>query len=215
MAFGDELELLLPPYLTASNKSRLTDALAQFVNRNERKEIDYEDFYKDYNHPYFLQSDTVKEIRFAEWNFSSASYEKAYTDAIIISNTCDISFDNIRTLNAKQCLMAPLIEFEEYLKNLISGGYTTNQIATFTSNVKSQLTTNIFYLPADDRGGKEYLVLLDHVFWFPTSELNTYRSDISRTRIVSLSHFGHYLFLLKLSYHLCRLPEQCDREVNI
>jgi hypothetical protein len=213
MAFGENLELLLPSYLIDSQKSRLKDALSQFVNKDSN-EINYTDFYREFNHSYFLQSDLVREIRFAEWEDNSATFIKAYTQAIIISNTCDISFENKRSINSKQCLLAPLVDFQDYLNDLESNGYNEDQILAFSKNVRYQLSTNIFYLPQNHIDNREYIVLLDNIFWFPTEELNSYINEIQKTRITSLSHFGFYLFILKLSYHLCRLPEQCDRAIN-
>lgn len=108
MAFGDDnFELILPSYLVDPDKSRLKDALKQFTL--EVKEIDYSDFFKSFQYSYFMQSDLVKEIRFAKWDNDSATFEKFYTDAIIISNTCDISFENKHDVNTKQCLFAPLL----------------------------------------------------------------------------------------------------------
>ncbi len=215
MAFGnDNFELILPSYLVDPEKSRLKDALKQFTLEERGKEIDYSNFYKAFNHSYFMQSDLIKEIRLGKWNDEAAIYEKVYTDAIIISNTCDISFENKHDVNTKQCLFAPLIDFKEYLSDLTKAGYNQEKIDSFSIAVKTQLRTNIFYLPSNHKDNKEYIVLLDNVFWFPTEELNSYLNEIEENRIVSLSHFGYYLFILKLSYHLCRLPEQCDREVD-
>jgi hypothetical protein len=216
MAFGDDkFELILPNYLVDPDKSRLRDALKQFIPEEKRNEINYSNFYRNYQHAYFMQSDLIKEIRVAKWDDESASYKKGYTDAIIISNTCDISFENKQELNVKQCLFAPLIDFNLYLEDLKQAGYNQERIKKFSTNVKAQLRTNIFYLPLHFREEKEYIVLLDNVFWFPTSELNSYINNIEENRITSLTHFGFYLFILKLSYHLCRLPEQCDREVEL
>lgn len=214
MAFGDDnFESLLPPYLVEPEKSRLKDALKQFMPEHRGSEIDYGDFYKAYQNDYFLQGDLVKEIRIPILDQGSFTYSKAYTEAIIISNTCDISFENKRDVNSKQCLLAPVVEFKEYLKDLESQGYEVDKIKSFEQNAKAQLCTNIFYLPASSNENKEYIAILDRIFWFPTSELNSYLETIDDDRISSLSHYGFYLFILKLSYHLCRLPEQCDREV--
>lgn len=216
MAFGDDkFELILPNYLVDPDKSRLRDALKQFIPSERGNEINYTNFYKNYQHAYFMQSDLVKEIRISQWDDESTSYKKGYTDAIIISNTCDISFENKQELNLKECLFAPLIDFSVYLEDLKNAGYTQEKIDIFSKTVKAQLRTNIFYLPLHSKEDKEYIVLLDNVFWFPSSELNSYITDIENNRITSLSYFGFYLFILKLSYHLCRLPEQCDREVEL
>lgn len=216
MPFGDDyFEKILPAYLVESDKGRLKEALRQFTIEERGKEVDYSNFYRSYDHAYFMQSDLIKEIRVSQWNEESAEFTKGYTDAIIISNTCDISFDNKHDVNTKQCLFAPLIDFNEYLSDLEAAGYSKEKISSFSQIVKAQLRTNIFYLPIYYKENKEYIVLLDNVFWFPTAELNSYIDKIDDNRTTSLTHFGFYLFILKLSYHLCRLPEQCDREVEI
>lgn len=119
------------------------------------------------------------------------------------------------SLSSKQCLFAPLIEFQEYLKDLELAGYDNEKLGQFCKAVKAQLVSNLFYLPMIQKEEKEYVVFLDNIFWFPASELNAYMERIQENRMASLSHFGYYLFILKLSYHLCRLPEQCDRESNL
>ena len=216
MSFGDDyFEKILPSYLVEADKTRLKEALRQFTIEERGNEISYSNFYRSYDHAYFMQSDLIKEIRVSKWDDESTQFQKGYTDAIIISNTCDISFENKRDVNTKQCLFAPLIDFNEYLADLEKAGYSKDKIISFSQNVMAQLRTNIFYLPVHFKEGKEYIVLLDNIFWFPTAELNSYIENIDENRITSFTHFGFYLFILKLSYHLCRLPEQCDREVEM
>jgi hypothetical protein len=216
MPFGDDyFEKILPSYLVQADKTRLKEALSQFSIDERGNEINYSNFYRNYDHSYFMQSDLIREVRVSKWDEESAQFQKGYTDAIIISNTCDISFENKRDFNTKQCLFAPLIDFKEYLADLEKAGYSIDQINSFSQNVKAQLRTNIFYLPVHFKERKEYIVLLDNIFWFPTSELNSYIANIDENRIASFNHFGFYLFILKLSYHLCRLPEQCDREAEM
>lgn len=214
MAFGDDLDKILPDYLVENDKSRLKDSLKQFLSENRGNEINYTDFYKSYNHMYFMQSDLLREIRMSLWNDEKAVFDKVYSDALVISNTCDISIENKHELNSKQCLLAPLVDFKEYQNDLIKSGYSKKKLEQFTTAIKGQLVTNIFYLPFFHGERKEYIVMLDNIFWFPSKELNLYIEKIEENRISSLSYFGYYLFVLKLSYHLCRLPEQCDRIIN-
>jgi hypothetical protein len=216
MSFGDDKFInSLPSYLTSTEKERLQIALKQFHHDSNGKEIDYSRFYKDYQHGHFMQADLLKEIRVAIWNEPTTSFNKGYTNAIIISNTCDISYANKRDLSTKECLFAPLVDFQKYLSDLRYAGYSDDKIMSFSNAVKAQTKSNIFYLPVHFKEQKEYIALLDNIFWFPTAELNSYIPDIDENRITSLSLFGYYLFILKLSYHLCRLPETCDREINI
>lgn len=215
MAFADDLDKIFPAYLADGGKGRLKEALEQFAPEHRGKEINYDSFYKVYDHPYFMQSDLLREIRMSHWNDSEGNYVKNYTDAIIISNTCDISSDNEHKANSKQCLFAPLLDFAAYTDNLQREGYEGEKLEQFIKTVKAQLVSNLFYLPSTRNEKKDFVVLLDRIFWFPTNELNGYIEGIQDNRIASLSHFGYYLFIMKLSYHLCRLPEQCDREVDI
>lgn len=211
MDFSHELDKLLPTYLVDDDKGRLKKALEQF-RRSGESVIDYSDFFKSYNHPYFLQSDLVREIRMPLWDEESASFSKVYTDAIILSNTCDLSTDNKHSANVKKCLFAPLVDLNEFLNDLERSGLKKDSLEQFSRAIKNQLVSNLFYLPNGTKENKEFIALLDNIFWFPTEELNSYIAGISENRICSLGLFGHYLFILKLSYHLCRLPEEADRE---
>ncbi len=213
MAFGEDFDRILAPYLVEERKDRLKQALLQFTTDNQGKEIDYTKFYKSFGHAYFMQADLLREIRMSNWNEQDSTFHKVYPEAIIVSNTCDISADNSHKAHPKQCLFAPIMDFSAFAANLAKEGYADEKLEQFVRTVKAQLVSNLFYLPVVNSEKKEYIVLLDRIFWFPADELNSYIDKIQDNRITSLSHFGYYLFILKLSYHLCRLPEQCDREV--
>ncbi|WP_421941914.1 hypothetical protein [Pedobacter sp.] len=211
MAFGERSWVeLLPSYLTSENKGRLQQGIEQFYPEN-RNEISYDNFYRDFGHKYFLQGDIVLDVRMANWNASTASYEKTYIEGLILSNTCDISLENKRDVNPKQCLFAPLINLEEFLADLSSNGLSDDKLEAFQKNVKSQLYSNIFYMPAAKADENDRIALLDKVFWFPIEEMEGLIETIDEERIASLDHYGFYLLNFKLSYHFCRLPEQCDR----
>ena len=212
MAFGDDFESLLPIYLTANVKKRLKDGLSQFMPEHRNNQIDYNGFYDNFSNEFFRQADLVREIRMPVFDLDTAQYDKTYTDAIILSNTCDISYDNVREVKEKQCLLAPLVRFKDFQNNYLErSGKTTEQAFSVFENIRRQLTTDILYLPKIN--DEEYLALLDQIFWFPTAELNGYIAEMEQTKISSLSHFGFYLYIFKVSYHLFRMPESCDREV--
>lgn len=217
MKFGeDNFELLLPSYLTSEQKTRLKDALAQFTIQRETKnpsgELGYSNFVTRQACEYFKQSDLVYQIRYPHLNENTFEFEKYYTTAIILSNTCDISDDNTHTLNKKQCVLAPIIELDLYIETLKTlDDFSDPRLASFLNELKLQRITNIFYI--SDNGGSEYIALLDKIFWFPTDELNSYLEEIDETKLLSLTQFGYYLFLLKLTFHFSRFPEALDRAV--
>lgn len=213
--FGENFESLLPSYLTDTDKSRLKDGLIQFsVNREveiSKSEIDYSNFTSKEHSSYFKQSDLIREIRYPFLN-AEYEYEKKYTDAIILSNTCDISDENPHTLNKKQSVLAPIIKLDLFVEELSANSeFSDEQINSFQQELKLQRISNLFYVC--DNGGSEFVAMLDKIFWFPTEELNGFLPDIAENKIFSLSLFGYYLYLLKVSFHFCRFPESLERAV--
>lgn len=200
---------LLPNYLTDSDKRRLQTALQQFQDGTKR--IIYTDFYTQTTEPDFLQADLVYDIRLAYWNKEEKMYEKRYATSIIVSNSCDISATNSRPTNTKQCILAPLVEMEIYLEEMRLGGMPEGKINNHRTEIMQQSISNLFYLPENTNNNTDYIAQLDKLFWFPVEELHKIAENITEERIAQLSLYGFYLFMLKLSYHLCRLPEEKDR----
>jgi ABC-type transporter Mla MlaB component len=204
------IEHLFPEYLTKTEKGRLLQALEQFKEdktKNRWNSKIYSHFYAPVNYPYFLQGDLVREIRYPMWDYSDRTFKKTFTDAIILSNTCDLDISNLRKIH-KQVILAPLLELQDYIDEMTQ---IEVNIEETLQNIKTQSTSNIIYLPSNLSNGKDYICHLDKAFWFPTEELNSYLAEIDKTRIASLDYFGYYLFLVKLSYHFCRLPEEKQR----
>jgi hypothetical protein len=211
MAFGEDFNSLFPSYLVGSEKNRLTEALKQFYFKNGPKSIDYTGFYKSSFNDYFIQSDLVRQIRMPFWDDKECEFIKSFPDALILSNTCDLSVDNHREFNTKECVLAPLVELGEYINEMLDFNFTADKIKEHIDKIKSQQISNLFYLPPNKGLHPEYIVKFDQVYWFPSIELSHFTNDLAKNRIASLSLFGHYLFILKLSYHLCRLPEDGHR----
>ena len=200
------IEHLFPEYLTKPQKGRLLEALAQFKDATDSRKWNskiYSGFYAPNRYDYFLQGDLVREIRYPDYDKEGKSFKRAFTDALILSNTCDLDVTNIRK-TSKQVVLAPLLELSRYTENQVG-------LDDIIKDMKSQTISNIFYLPPNPKNGKEYICHLDKAFWFPTEELNTYVADMPQNHIASLDYFGYYLFLVKLSYHFCRLPEEKQR----
>ena len=210
--FGDDhFEKILPPYLTSSEKERLREGLSQFFPEYQGNDIPYDNFYSNYIDNYFKQSDLIAEVKSPLLNTVSGEYERVYVDSMLLSNTCDVSSGNPRIINTKQSIFAPIFNFREYLNDLRENGIPEAQIRSFELEVKRQRITNIFYLPPYQKDGPDYITLLDQLFWLPSAHLNSRLDHINDDKIRSLSNFGFYLFIFKLSYHFCRLPEETDR----
>jgi len=208
MAFSvEELEKLLPPELTDQKKGRLREGLHQFSDPYKSQDKFYTDFYLPISRSYFLQGDLLREMRFPLFNKESGQYEKLYFDALILSSTCDIDESNKKTVT-KKVVLAKLVPVDTFIESMRE--LEVENAAEILTHIKNQQYSNIIYLPTT-RDKKEYLAYLDDLGTVEKEEVNVLKEDITDNRIESLDYFGYYLFIFKLSYHLCRLPEETER----
>lgn len=205
-------EDLLPYYLTTVEKQRLKLGVEQFINfETKEKALDYSSFYLKNPPEYLMQSDMLNSVKLVAWDDESKDFVSGFTPSVFVSNTCDVNNDNTRSINNKEAMFAPIIELEQYFNDLRDEGYSSSQITSFHNTLKQQDFSNLFYLPKNEKNGTEYIVFFDKISWSPIDELIKDES-INNIRFISLSNFGFYLFILKLSYHFCRVPEEIDRK---
>lgn len=107
----------------------------------------------------------------------------------------------------KQVIIARLITLRSFEEELIASSVTNPELIITT--LKNQQYSNLMYFPPVN--DEEYIAVLDEISSISVDELNSLKPDITKNRIASLDFFGYYLFMFKLSYHLCRLPEETDR----
>lgn len=200
------IDKLLPDYLSKAEKNRLLKALSQFEKKLNFHTI-YKNFYLRKPNEDFSQGDIIPSVRYSEWNMDTGLYEKLYMPAMIISNTCDIDQSNKRDVS-KEILFAPCTLLNEYTSLL-----PDNERLTVIEKIKKQLYSNILFLPSpkNNNEGEGYVVRLDQLFTFPLSEFLEYSNELKKNRIASLNTVAFYIFIVKLSYHFCRLPEERHR----
>lgn len=127
---------------------------------------------------------------------------------IILSNTCDIDLNNQRLFES-MIVYAPIIDIGKYEQALISNQVSASKVRGHLTDIRQQIITQIFYLPAGGFLKNDGLVFLDRVCSCVNSSID--RSTITSKRLFTLSDFGHYLFLFKLSLHFTRLTSKVDR----
>lgn len=142
--------------------------------------------------------------------FSFESGEKKYVRGILLSNTCDVSPENDRTLPPK-LVFAPIIRLSAVEARFATRGISPAQVADKVKAIKDQIATSIFYLPAGGPLEEDYVALLDDVHSVPVS---AHEND-NKEKLFTLSMAGFYLFVFKLSVHFCRLQENVDRGLAI
>lgn len=199
---------LLPPYLHEVEKGRIRSALSQFT---EEGEINYSNFYTTNGPQYLMQADILSSVKGIMWDEQTGDVQNGYNPAMLISNSCDVSSENTRSLNQKDVLFAPIIPLEEYIADCEAAGTTQGQLTSFINVLKRQEHTNIFYLPPNPKNSREYLVRFDRIYWLPIYHLTDSIADVPQSRFISLSTWAWYLFIVKLSLHTCRVPETVER----
>lgn len=189
-------EVHLPKFLPDSCRDALYRDLQAFPdNINNRM----------YGSPkeFVLQGDGFKHIQI----FNLPDLESKEGNAIILSNTCDLSAENERNF-ATRVLYSPLIKLATYINGLKDKNiYNANHI----DEIKKQRVSQIFFLPAGSGLTDDSIVFLDRVCSMPKKFLDN--SFINSHHLFSLSNFGFYLFLVKISIHFTRVQDSVNRDV--
>lgn len=192
----EQIRLFLPKYLTPAETRELFSELEKFPNNKS--------FYlNDANlESQMLQGDGWR-------GFIAIDFDTGARDLVsgmILSNSCDISPDNERDVQAN-ILFAPLIEIRKYIDTLKVIGKTELQIGSIIESVRKQRVTSQFYLP--ERSGKirESIILLDDIHAHPLKDFLARDTN----SLFTLSQYAVYIFLIKLSIHFCRFQEEIRR----
>lgn len=203
----------IPQYLTNSDKDSLTKEIESSFPYSDSAEKVYIQL-TDLTHYY--QGDTLVDIPFSNLNLSSGQFETMYLKACIMSNTCDIAPENGR-LEEPNIIFGVVVSLEQYIEALKAKNINFDRISNFVFNLKSNRITNLFYLPALKIDSKivfeESFVRFDFTVSIPISLFKMggkYKSDYINNegdRIFTLSNYGFYLYILKLSVHFCRFRE--------
>lgn len=195
---ADDFKKHVPYYLTVDDQNALVSELKAF---STGKTPSY--FLGDYDNAYkldMLQGDGWQGFQLLLFE----SGERRSVRGMVLSNSCDIDPANKREVPSR-VVFAPLVKLAAYKQLLDVSGIGPERVDAKIASIKSQKTTNIFYLPSESPLSEDYVVRLDELYSMPTSAHNR------QTKLFTLSMAGFYIFILKLSYHFCRLQENVNR----
>ena len=200
MISEEEIQRYLPKYLSPESYSEIISELKDFPDNLDKR------MYSLLNENVIYQGDIIKDFPIIDLRHLENGTK--YRDVIVLSNTCDI-YDGNSRLNQNNIVYAPLIQLERYISYLQQCGEKGDIIQNHINSIKKQRNSSILYLPASGIIS-DSIVFLDSVLSISTSFLNG--KQISGIRIHSLSNYGFYLLLFKLSVHFCRMQEKVDRK---
>lgn len=203
MTLDDEIKIYLPKYLSAENYDTLIKELEDFP-----KNIDDRMYTSIADEDLLCQGDVIKDMPYAEINHLELGIKNK--DCIVLSNTCDIDPNNKRFFSSR-IMYAPLIELVKYKSVLLDHGILEQKINDHIKSIKEQRISQILFLP-ESASFRESVVFLDRVLNIDNRFID--RLTLKDCRLVSLSDYGFYMLLFKISVHFSRLQENVNRGVH-
>jgi hypothetical protein len=126
---------------------------------------------------------------------------------MVLSNTCDIAPENKRLLGPR-LLYCPIISFGKYA-NLVSTHKGQPDPKQHLEDIRMQRISEMFYLPRNEQLGEDGIALLARINNCDAQRVSL--QELARDRLFTLSDYGFYFFLFKLSIHLTRIRENVAR----
>lgn len=198
----EDCKIYLPKYLSTESEKELFSGLNDFPDNLDSR------IYTDYlkNNSIIYQGDALKEMEVI--NLPDKTIKPV--NSLIISNTCDIDPENKRIFPSR-VLYTPIINLYKYQNLLINKSEKSEeQINSHIQSIKKQEITQIFYLPEIKDKIDESIVFFDRTCSYPNELIE--RDTLTNRRIFSLSDYGAYLFILKLSIHFTRIQDKVERK---
>ena len=201
----EEVKYYLPKYLTPESEKDLFQELKSFPDNIDSRL--FTSYLKE--EPFLFQGDGIEGLLFV--NLPDTDIRRLR--AVVLSNTCDISPQNKR-LSRPNIVYSPILHLDKYARNLLDKGLIEKEVLTsHIESIRKQRVTSIFYLPKGGSLESESMVFFDKVASCDSNYLS--ETDIKSNRLFTLSNYGLYLFVLKLSIHFSRINEKLDRNTDL
>ena len=199
----EEFKLYLPKYLSPTSSKELFDNLKDFPANIDKR------FYADsslLDEGILYQGDEIIDLPYADFSIPKIDNLKA----VILTNTCDNDISNER-YNPSYICYSPLIQLTKYEQALLKRLPQKKQsITSHIDDIRKQKITQIFYLPKGDFLENESMIIFNMTSSCLSESIS--RDNITERRIFTLSNYGFYLFLFKLSLSFTRFLEGVDRQ---
>lgn len=200
----DKLKIFLPKYLSSESESELFEQLKDFPDNIDQ--CIYTSYLKD--EPLVFQGDGIKDLLVIQL----PKTEIKKVNSIILSNTCDIDQGNLRNFPS-QIVYSPLIPFSKYISSInANSSKTEQQLDAHFEAIRKQRITQIFFLPKIKDKIEDSIVFLDRLQNIENDYVD--RETLPDIRLFTLSDYGIYLFLFKLSLHFTRIQDKVERKAE-
>jgi hypothetical protein len=197
----DDIKTYLPKYLSHEARTDLFEELKQFPENIDGRLYTA----RLAGERVLYQGDGLASL----WVADLPTKRIETARVMVLSNTCDTAADN-KSILGPRILYCPIISFPKYV-GLLEGNpkILGDGINDHLESIRKQRNSSMFYLPKNDRLGEEGIALLDRF-----NNCNAQAVDLDelvRNRLFTLSDYGFYVFLFKISIHLTRIREGVAR----
>lgn len=208
----DFIKNYLPKYLTPDLKDNLFNVVKSDFPNSNNPNILYINLKND---NLLYQGDCIIDVPFSIFDKNENKFESLYQCGVILSNTCDISPENLR-IGENMIQFAATCELNEYIEELKKNRISEDRVKNFIIDLKSNKISNLFYLPKKEIGNKvvmeESFIKFDSTVSLPINlfindEVYNMKYSPEGDRTYTFSNYGFYLFIIKLSIHYCRFRE--------
>ncbi len=201
---SEDIKIYLPKFLSSESSQELFECLKDFPNNIDER------LYTSYlkKEDSIFQGDGMKNMLVI--NLPQPDIKPI--PSMILSNTCDISPDNTRLFNTN-ILYSPIFNLRKYKEKISSDSRKPLQaIEDHITAIKRQEITQIFFLPELKNQIEDSIVFFDRVCNCSNKIIK--KENIDAERIFTLSDYGSYLFVLKLSIHFTRIFDKVERRAG-
>ena len=200
MNIKESIKQFLPKYLSESEQKKLLIEIFDFPENLDSR------FYTTIlkNDLSIFQGDGIENLEVS--NLPSLDFLNA--KCLVTSNTCDVAPENKRLFESR-LTYCPIVDLEKYIANLRDQDIGPQKIENHLKDIKAQKITQMLFLPSNGKI-KESIVFLDRINNCPTSVIT--KKNLKTRRMFTLSNYGFYMLLLKLSISFTRIGEGVNRK---
>lgn len=198
----EDFKSYLPKYLSAEAQKDLFADLSQFPDNIDGRLYTLR-LLKEMN---IFQGDGLASLWVAD--LPNETIGKARV--MVVSNTCDIAPANKRLLGHRM-LYCPLVSFPKYESLIQNRGKELPDFkpTSHLEAIRKQRNSSMFFLPKNDKLGEDAIAMLDRINNCDAQAVDL--GGLAANRLFTLSDYGFYLFLFKVSLHLTRIREGVSR----
>ncbi|SDG71354.1 hypothetical protein SAMN04487996_12247 [Dyadobacter soli] len=202
MSLPEEIKKYLPQYLSEDSTKELLQKLGGFPNNIDNSLYTNELV----EQPVIFQGDGLLDLHVI--NLPDTTVRP--TPALVLTNTCDVDLANDRAYPVQICY-SPIMRLESFAE-MVAKVKGPDYASTLAQSIRRQHVTSIVYLPIGGGLTYEGIVFLDRINNYPNKLVP--RDNLKEKRLFSLSNYGFYLLLLKISIHFSRIQEAVDRDIQ-